>query len=133
VVTPVTFIRDLKKQSWIWRCLLLIGSLIFGTYLVFDVLDLDGSHSPFELSSNTIATLESIQTDAERMSRLDCSTLVDSSQVYFPVIPQVAGNSLPSVIRTLTRILLASHPQILARTHLGPEATSSSSSTGDPA
>lgn len=127
------FIRDLRKQSWWWWFLVLTGFLVFGTYLAFDVLDLDGSNLPSNISSNTIASLESTQTDAERLFRLDYSTLADSSQVYFPVIPQVFGNSQPSVIRTLTRILLASHPQILARTHLGPEATSSSSSTADPA
>lgn len=129
----MTFIRDLKKQSWSWRFLLLIGFLVFGTYLAFDVLDLDGSNLPSDLSRNTIATLESSQTEAERLFRLDYSTLATSGQVCLIRIPQVVADPQPSVIRALTRIHAVHHQQILARMHVTPEATSSSSAAADPA
>lgn len=127
------FIQDLRKQSGWCRVLLLIGFLVFGTYLAFDVLDLDGSNLPSNISSNTFASLESTQTDAERLFRLDYSALATSRRVSFILILQIVTASQPSGISALTRILAVHHPQILGRIRLGPEGTASSSSTVDPA
>lgn len=127
------FIRDLRKQSWWWRFLLPIGFLVFGTYLAFDVLDLDGSNLPSDISGNTIASLESTQTEAERLFRLDYSTLVTSGQARFLLIPQCSTELESPFARFLTRTVATPHPRILARTHIGRDTAPSSSSPADPA
>jgi len=129
----VRYIRDMKKTSWSLRLLLSIGFLVFGAYLAFDVLDLDGSNLPSDISSNTIASLESTQTDAERIFRLHYSTLVTSTQYCFLLIAQSAPDSQPSVSYSLTRVLAGRHPRMFARMHVRRETASSSSSTADPA
>jgi hypothetical protein len=129
----VRYIRDLEKTSWSRRCLLPIGFLVFGAYLAFDVLDLDGSNLPSHISSNTVANLEATQTDAERIFRLDSSTPATSGQTCFFLTPQVWAGFQPSLVHSLTRMAAAHHPQMLARLHVGREATPSSSSSAEPA
>lgn len=127
------FIRDLRKQSWRWRFLLLIGFLVFGTYLAFDVLDLDGSNLPSDISSNTIANLEATQTDAERTFRSHYSALATSWQARFLLIPQCSTELESPFARFPTRTVATPHPRILAHTHIGRDTAPSSSSSADPA
>ncbi len=130
---PLKLIRGLRKQAWGWRFFLLVGFLLFGTYLVFDVLDIDGSKLPSELSSNTLATLESPEADAERLLRLGSSALSSPSRLCFLSIPQALTDSEPSVICSHTRMVAAHNPRTLARVHVRREIGPSSTPTADPA
>ncbi len=113
--------------------MLLVVFLAFGTYLVFDVLDVDGSRLPSRFRSDAALSIGSIEESADRLLRVDRSNLNPfRSTALSQPLPAGAGLFRPHVV-TAARTQAARHPQILARHSTCRETVTSNPLSADPA
>lgn len=59
-----------RQRSWAWWGVIVAALLIFGAYLIFDVLDVDGSQM-ISRPADGILAAEAFQVEADRFFRAD--------------------------------------------------------------
>ena len=122
-----------RRRSWIWWVLLMIGSMACGTYLLFNVLDLDQSSLLAQLDGNGVAAVDAADADAERLLR----TTLAATEPLSLAKPLLALGAAAQIPRTASSALPGSSPcqnyRILPRMRLTQETSAANTSTADPA
>ena len=59
-----------RRRSWAWRGVILVALLIIGAYVIFDILDVDGSQMTGWPAGDMIVA-EARQAEADRVFRAD--------------------------------------------------------------
>ncbi|MCX5734478.1 MAG: hypothetical protein NTW68_09150 [candidate division NC10 bacterium] len=59
-----------RRRSWVWWGVIVSALLIFGAYLIFDILDVDGSQM-ISRPADGILMAEALQVEADRFFRAD--------------------------------------------------------------
>jgi hypothetical protein len=75
-----------RRRSWVWQGVILVALLSIGAYVIFDILDVDGSELTGWPAGDMIVA-EALQGDADRFFRTD------------PVTPDSTGLREPSLSR----------------------------------
>jgi hypothetical protein len=78
-----------RRRSWAWRGMILVALLTIGAYVVFDILDVDGSQMTGRPAGDMIVA-EAVQAEADRVVRAD------------PFTPDSTGLRHPSLSRWST-------------------------------
>jgi hypothetical protein len=78
-----------RQRSWAWWGVIVAALLIFGAYLIFDILDVDGSQM-IGRPADGILLAEALQVEADRFFRAD------------PFAPDSTGLLSPSLSRGST-------------------------------
>jgi hypothetical protein len=71
-----------RRRSWAWRGVILVALLTIGAYVLFDILDVDGSRMTARPAGDMIVA-EALQAEADRVLRADTIT-PDSTGLHHP-------------------------------------------------
>jgi hypothetical protein len=102
--------------------------LIFAAYLIFDVLDVDGSQMTGWVTNDMVMTQ---QVDAERLCRADLS-ISGSTDLLYPSLPRLLSTA-NGAVSSATTILRMQRRESLPRVNLHQEMSRASSPIADPA
>lgn len=124
--------RRQKQQSWKWWYVVLFGLLAIGTYVVFDVLDIDGSELASWDLANNLTALESAEPSSCRPPQIvpPERSLPSADDHLSQWLNAQSQQGASSISTGLTR---ARHAPTLARIRLASELTASNSLSADPA
>ncbi len=84
-----------RRRSWVWRGVILVALLTIGAYVIFDILDVDGSQLTGWPAGDMIVA-EALQADADRIFRADPVTL-DSTGLREPSLSRWFTTGLPGL------------------------------------
>ncbi len=124
------FFEARSCRSAAWRGVFLSALVLVGMYVVFDILDLDGSQSRGRKSSDIIVAA-SQQIEAERFTRVDLATPI-STHLTPPSLSQLYSTALGKVPPAAT-VLRSRQNRLLPRVDLHREQSRTASPTADPA
>jgi len=117
-----------RRRSRAWWAILSFGLLFFAAYLIFDVLDLDGSQMTGWVTNDMVMTQ---QVDAERLFRVDLS-ISGSTDLLYPSLPRLLS-TMSGRVSPATAILRIQRSGSLPRVNLHQELARASSPITDPA
>jgi hypothetical protein len=116
------------RSAW-WRGLFCIGLLVVGAYVLFDILDVDGSQMVGR-SANAILVAEMQQSSADRFARSDGFTPCAGDLISPLVVRRLSAECGGRLSTTkLLRLPLRRTPP---RVNLHPESSLSPSFSADP-
>ena len=117
-----------RRRSRVWWAVLSFALLLFAAYLVFDVLDIDGSQMRGRVTNDMVITQ---QVDAERLCRADLS-ISGSTDLLYPSLPGLLSTAIARV-SPATTIFRIRRSGSLPRVNLYRELARVSSPIADPA
>ena len=119
-----------RRRSWAWRGVLFFALLMIGAYVIFDILDVDGSQMTGWPASDIIVA-ETLQIEADRFFRADPFTPDSTGSPYLSLSRYFSSeNHGLSPVTTILRVRLS---RILPRGNPRREMTLVSPSSTDPA
>ncbi len=124
------FLEARRCRSAAWRGVLLFALLLVGAYVIFDILDLDGSErNGWPNDDIIVATTQ--DAEAERSWRVDLATL-GSTALNPPSLSRLFSTSIGK-LSPATANLRVRQSRWLPRVNLYREQARTSSPTTDPA
>lgn len=124
------FLKAKRSRSAMWRAVFSFALLLFGAYVFFDVLDLDGSQMTGWSRSDIIVDVEQ-QVNTARLMRAELAT-PGSSDLVPPSLLQLLSMEIGRILPSPT-ILRIRQSRLLPRVSLHQGLASQSSPTSDPA
>lgn len=127
---PVRFATAQRRRSRAWWGVIIVALLTIGAYVIFDILDVDGSQMT-GWPADDIIVAEALQVEADRFFRADSFT-PDSTGLLYLSLSRSSTNSEggPSPVTSLFRVRQS---RMLPRVNLRRELVQTSSRSVDPA
>lgn len=119
-----------RRRSWTWWGVFLFALLTMSSYIMFDILDVDGSQMT-GWPGDDIVVAETPQIEADRFFRGDAFT-PDSTGLLYLSLSQCFSTEVRGISPTTT-ILRIWHSRMLPRVNLHRELACASVPSADPA
>ncbi len=119
-----------RARSRKWWCVFCFTLLTMNSYVLFDILDVDGSQMT-GWPGDDIITAESLQADSDPFLRADLPAPDSAGLLYLSLSRGAVMDSRGSAVATT--ILRIRHSRLLPRVNLRPEMASASLTSADPA
>jgi hypothetical protein len=125
----VRFLTTKRCRSVAWRGVFVCALLLVGAYVVFDVLDVDGSQMSGWPGGDMIAA-ETQQASTDRLFRADFSAPGPTN--LLPALPRLSSTEIRGSSPTPT-VLRIRQSRLIPRVNLHRELARTNSSIADPA